>query len=223
MTAASRRWRWVGLIVLLFVTTAGCNPFLLPAFMMNDTVKPEHQIAKDNKEAKVLILTYGALETRNDLIGADRELTTLLAQRLAEGCKQNNERVSVVSNSKLQHFKDEHPNWKSLNVEEIGKYFEADYVIDLEIEQLTLYAPGSYNQFFQGQAQITVSLIDLSKPGEEPAMRKEYDCEYPRSRGLVPVSDTNPQKFRMDFLTRVATDISWFFTAHPVEDHYPCD
>src|SRR5579871_5633906 len=98
MTPAARRWRWAGLLVLLGVSTAGCNPFLLPAFMMYDTVKPKYAIASDQKEVKVLILTFGAqgVETRNDLLGAERELTALLGQHLTEACKQNKERVSVV-------------------------------------------------------------------------------------------------------------------------------
>jgi hypothetical protein len=224
---AAARWkRWAGLIVLLVLVTAGCNPFTMPFFLLgglDPKYDPDFRLANDKKDVKVVILTYCPLEMRPELAGADRELTSLLSQHLQSESKANKETIHVVSNSKLQRFKDEHPNWKALSPGEIGKYFDADYVIDLEITALTLYEQGSNNQLFRGRAGVSVAVIEVAKAGEEPVFRKEYDCEYPRTRGPVPISDSNPQKFRLEFLTRVATDLTWLFTAHTVQDNFPCD
>src|SRR5262249_4440659 len=138
---AVRRWQWVALITFLVVATAGCDPITMSYFLFSgfDTGLPaEKPIANSKKEVKVLILTTGASEWRPmELMGADRELTGLVAHHLTEQCKQNKERVTVVSAARWRHFKDEYPNWKSLSSEEIGKYFEADYVLDLEVNALT--------------------------------------------------------------------------------------
>jgi hypothetical protein len=225
MTAA-RCKRWAAVILLLLVATFGCNPLTMPFFLMggmDPKYEPDFRLANDKHEVRVAILTYSPLEMRPELAGADREMTSLLAQHLQQECKANKELVHIVSNSKLQRFKDEHPNWKSLSPGEIGKYFDADYVIDLEIDALTLYEQGSNNQLFRGRAEISVSVVEVAKRDEEPIFRKCYSCEYPRTRGPVPVSDSNPQKFRLEFLTRVATDLSWLFTAHTVQDNFPCD
>lgn len=224
IAVTTRRRRWAALLVFLGAATAGCNPVTMSYFLLSGLdsgVPAEKPIANDKKEVKVLILTTGASEWRPmELMGADRELTGLVARCLTEQCKQNKERVTVVSGARWQRFKDEHPNWKSLSDEEIGKYFEADYVLDLEINALSLYEPGSMNQFFRGHAEIGVSLLDMSKHGEEAPYHKPYQCEFPRTSGPVPVSDSNPQKFRDEFLNRVARDIAWLFTSHPVEDHF---
>jgi hypothetical protein len=228
MKTTSRRGLWAGVIVATLVATAGCDPVTSLYFLcsgMDPKDDPECKLVRDHKkQTKVVILTTSALETRPELLGADRELTTLLAQKLQEGFRENKEHVVVISGSKVQRFKDEHPNWKSLRAEDIGKYFDADMVIDLEVGSLTLYEPRSYNQFFRGQAEISIAVTDMSKVGDDPVIfKKEYTCEYPRSRGPVPVSDSNPQKFRLEFLTRVATDLSWLFTAHRSDENYPCD
>jgi len=228
MAAPARRWRLVGLLVAVVVATAGCNPitsmYFLAAGGQDPKMEPDCKLASDDKhkEVKIVILTYCPLEMRRELLGADRELSSLVGQKLTEEAKANKEQMSVVTSSKVQRYKDEHPNWQTMGPEEIGRYFRADYVVDLEIETLTLYQPLSNNQILRGNAEISVTVHDLHKPGEEPMFHNEYSCEYPRSRE-VPISDCSPQKFRLQFLTRVATDLSWFFTSHPVADHFPCD
>ncbi len=227
MAAPARRWCLAGLTLLTVLVTAGCNPLTMPFFLLwglDPKVEPECKLGVGKKkESRVVVLSYCALETRRELLGADRELTSLLCTKLGETAKKNKDNFTVVSPSKVQRFKDEHPNWKSLEVEKIGKYFDADYIIDLEIGALSLYLPNSNNQFLSGQAEITVSVVDLSKEGEEPIFHREYTCEYPKSRGPQPVADTSPGQFRLQFLSRVATDLSWYFTGHTVEDHFPCD
>ncbi|MBY0523916.1 MAG: hypothetical protein K2R98_10990 [Gemmataceae bacterium] len=227
MAPSARRWRLVGLLGLAILSTIGCNPLTSLYFLavgLDPKVEPDCRLASEdkNKEVKVVILTYCPLEMRQELLGADRELSSLLGQKLLEGTRANKEKITIVSPTKVQHYKDEHPNWQSNGPEVIGKYFRADYVIDLEINTLTLFQARSANQMLRGNAEISITVHDLSKPGEEPIFKDEYACEYPPSRE-VPISDCSPQKFRMQFLTRMATDLSWKFTSHPVADHFPCD
>jgi len=225
MVAPARRWQLAGLVLTTVLLTAGCNPLTLPFFLMwglDPKIDPECKLATDKKkDTKVVILTYCPIQQGRELHTADRELTSLLATRLQESAKRNKEKLTVISPSKVQRYKDEHPNWKTGGAEEVGKYFDADYVIDLEITALSLYLPNSHG-LLSGKAEISLVVVDMSDP-EEPIFKKEYATEYPKSRGPVPVSDTTPQQFRLQFLGRVATDLSWCFTAHPVDEHFPCD
>ncbi len=226
MAALAQRWRLAGALFLVVLVTAGCNPLTAPFFLAtwgDPKYEPDFKIAEGKREVRVLVLTYcSSLETRPELLGADRELTTLVAKKLVDGAKANKEKLTVVAGSTVQRYKDEHPNWQTMAPEEIGEHFRADYVIELEVDKLTLYEPLSNNQLYRGQAELSVKLHDVHKPGTEPVFHNEYAIEFPRSRP-IPVTDTNPRKFRLQFLTRVATDISWYFTAHTVADNFPCD
>jgi hypothetical protein len=222
-----RRWRLAGLVLAVVVCTAGCNPLTLPFFLMwgvDSKYDPECKLAvkEDKDEAKVVILTYSTLDWRPELLGADRELSNLLARKLTEACKANKEKVTVVSPLKVQRYKDAHPNWHAQGAQEIGKHFEADYVIDLELQSLGIYEPRSMNSLFRGETEISVAVLDVENEDEEPIFRKEYRRVYPKS-SPVAVSESSPQKFRMEFLAKVATDLAWVFTAHSTSDHYMCD
>lgn len=225
--ASCARWRhWIGLIVLALIATAGCNPLSTMAYFLALSGDPKvpaqcHLTREDKKPAKVVVLvSTGALETREQLIGADRELAGLLCTKLQEGCKANKENVVILPASRVQRYKDEHPNWQAMGAEDVGKYFRADYVIDMEIGAMTLFERRSANQMFRGNAEISVAVYDMHKSGDP--WNTVYTCEYPSSRP-VPVTDSTPQKFRLMFLTRVATELSWYFTGHDVSDHVPVD
>lgn len=224
-----QRWLLAGLITLAFCATA-CNPLTIPYFLMvglDPKVDPDCSLkekAKESKEGlKVVILASLPLETRQEFIGVDRELVSLLTAKLRDGFKQNKERIVVASSSWVQHWLEEHPNWKSMELAEVGKEIGADIIIDLEINRMSVYEEGSRNELYRGHADITVTVVDAREAENEPIFRKEYSTTYPRSRGPVPVTDVPLQGFRLSFLTRVATDLSWFFTAHPTGDEYSCD
>ncbi len=226
MTPCCRRWRWAGLILAAILVTAGCNPLTSLYFLMptgDDGVPPECKLTSDDKEKEVhiVILPSCALETRPEFLRVDRELAGLLVQKLMAGFKDKKQKIAFLPLSKVEKFKDEHPNWRALSPAEIGEHFHADYVIDLSIESLSLYEPDSHKMFYRGNTSITVNVIDVHNADEGPIFQKPYTCEYP-AKGPVPVdyANNNPQQFRMQFLTRVATELSWLFVSHPYEDHH---
>ncbi len=103
---------------------------------------------------------------------------------------------------------------------EAGKYFKADYGIDLEIKQFSLSMPLSYEQWLKGRADITVNLINLNKD-EEPKKSETYICSYPtETNGGMELNDSGNSKqlFAERFLQFVARQLSWKFTAHLREE-----
>ncbi|MCS6850994.1 MAG: hypothetical protein NZ700_07465 [Gemmataceae bacterium] len=215
-----------GSLVLAGVLTLGCNPIAVPYFLMfglEPKIDPPCRLAAPdkNREVRVMVLASSALETRPEFLRVERELASLLVRQLEKGFLQNKERVSVLPVSRVEKFKDEHPNWQVLSAQEIGQHFGADYVIDLEIHALSLYEKGSFNTFYRGHAEISVAVIDVHKPGEEPIFKDEYVIDYPRTSGPIPADGGHSlQQFRQAFLNRVATDLSWYFTSHKVEDDF---
>ena len=226
MAACRRRGVLAGLF-LVAAASAGCDMKTMAYFLLPDA-KDEaevRRIASDDprKEVKVAILTYGALEVRPEFIKADLQLSELLAKQLRELCEANDERVSIVQPRKVEAFKNTHPNWHTLDPAEVGQHFGADYVIYIEINSLAFYQPGTYRQFYQGKANLTLSLVNVRKPNDISSGPRELAFSYPsESRGgNVPVdSDTPPQVFRQKFLDYIGRQMAWQFTAHPTNQHH---
>lgn len=219
--------RWLRFAVLCVVAVAGpgCNVLAFPVFVlmgMNSKEDPPCKLASKDKEkeVQVVILASTGLETRTEFLRVDRELTSLLARHLTQGFKDNKEKVKLVSARKVDQFKDEHPNWKTMDLVKIGDYFDADYVIHLDILSISLYEPRSANQLFFGRAEIDVRVVDVNEPDEDPIFRKVYLTEYPKTRGPIPVGDGSPTQFKQTFLDHVSRQLSWYFTAHPYDDEF---
>jgi hypothetical protein len=214
-------------VLLAVVAGIGCNPLTMPFFMMfgvDSKYEPEFRLATPDHEVTVLVLAYNAPGAQIDQVGIDRQLGTQLANQMKDRCKANKEKVKIVPVHKVEKFKSEHPGWKSMGAGEIGKYFEADYVIDLEVVSVSLYEPGSHKTLYRGNCKIDLSVLDLHKPYDGPVFKKALSTEYPKTKGPIPVADdNNTEKFRDLFVNRIATDICWLFTAHQSEEHYQCD
>jgi hypothetical protein len=222
MTAFGRRCALAAGLVGLLALTHGCDFATLAYFLMPETKDPAtlRQLSckpeKDKKDPCVLILTYGGLETRAELVHADRQLAELLAGYLKESAEADGEKLTIVPQRKVEEYKNSHPNWqREADLARIGRAFGADYIIYLEVNSLTLYEPGNMNSLFRGRANLTVSLIDVNHP-DEPVRQEPYVCLYPsEARGPVNADFETPlEVFRQQFLTRVARELSWRFARH---------
>src|SRR5438270_7966363 len=154
----ARAWSraWAGVVfVLLGALGTGCNIGALPYFLGvgDDSRQPgDMRLAReDGKEVKVAVLVYSGVETRPEFITTDRELSGALTRQLQQSCERNKEKVSFVAPSKIQEFKNNHPDWHTMKLDEIGERFKADYVIYLELESMSLYEKGSANQLYHGR------------------------------------------------------------------------
>ncbi len=228
MTMTRRRAVLVGLLLASVAFGLGCNMLSLPYFIMQPEPKDPaamKQVAAKEKdqEVTVVILVSGGLETRPEFLRADRDLSFRIAKHLQELCKANEENVKVISPPKVEEFKNEHPGWRTMDTEEIARRFAADYVINVEVEQLSMYQRGSSNLLYRGEAQLSVTLVDASDPSvpTEAPIQIIYPDE---SRGgAIPIDDEPPQKFKADFFEKIATEVAWQFTAHPTSDSYRCE
>jgi hypothetical protein len=204
--------------------SVGCNIMALPFFLipgMDPMHEPMCKLAPEDKETqvKVIVLASTGLENRSDLVRSDRELSGLLVRQLQESFKKNKENVTIVSATRVEKYKDDHPDWQSESPAAIGKHFHADKVIELDIESLTLYKEGSSKTIFQGHAKIAVSVIDVHHPGDDPIFKHPFRAEYPKDRPIFSL-DSDPEQFRYQFMTTIARELSWYFDKHPMEDDH---
>jgi hypothetical protein len=222
MTVHGRRW-FLGLLAGAVGCTAGCDLgslmyFLMPDARENAVMKGLAEPKDSKKSPKVVILTYSGLETRAEFVHADRQLADLLGRQLAALAQANEEQLAIVPVRKVEEFKSNRSNWREMDLPAIGRHFQADYVVYLEINSLSLYEKGSANQLFRGRADINITLIDVNNPDE--TRQEPFTCTYPSdARGPVQVGfDANPLQFRQAFLGYVAKRLSWYFSRYPKRD-----
>ncbi len=215
MKLHARRWFLAGLFAAALC--GGCDPATLSYFLLPETKDaPElRRLASDDKkkEVKVAILTHTELETRPELIQADRQLAEYLAKQLRERCAENREKVTIIPTRRVEEYKSAHPRWH--DPLEVGRELKVDYVIYLEINSMSLYEKGSSNLMYRGRASVSVALVDVNHPDETPE-QTEISSEYPsEARGPLDASmDTSPMQFRAAFLNYLAKRLSWCFTGH---------
>src|SRR3954469_6102470 len=111
--------------VLVLAAGLGCNPLTAPFFLMfgvDSKEEPEFKLAATDKnhEVRIVVLAYTAPDVQTDQVGIDRQLATELIRQLDQRCKANKEKVKIIPVHKVERFKNDHPGWKSMGVEEIG-------------------------------------------------------------------------------------------------------
>ena len=221
-TRVTRRGMLLGVGVGLAATGLGCggmNPFLMLDYALSGgkaTTPAEFPLTPPDKkkDARVVILVSSKTGLPPDLTGVDKMLNAELIRLLADYTKLNEERVQVLKMPALDKFRDETPNWRSANPYDIGKKFEADYMIDVEIQEMDLFNPGSRGQWLQGRATISVNAYDLNKPLKEAAAKWEFPINFPQ-HGYEREVESRAQvsTFRMEFVQRIASNVAVKFSA----------
>ncbi len=220
------RWRLGGLLLLAFGLTLGCNPLTNLAFLLapDSQEQPKCVLTIPGKESTVVIFSTfgGPLPSNPMLIDTDWQLSYRLTQLLDELYKANKDRVKIVRPTQVKGYMNSHPKWRDQTPQDLGKHFAADFVINLEINNISLYDQKSANFFYHGNVDISVTVVDVSKPvGEGLIWEDVYQIEYPK--GPLEISEMSPGKFRQKFMDHIARELSQYFAAHEPREKYNAD
>jgi hypothetical protein len=219
------KWTILSALILLVASlSTGCitpaslaMPFML---FKEDKEEAKMPLTKEKKkEVTVVILASFAnpLESRPEVQTADRELCERLAQEMKKRFDANREKIKIVPYYKVKSFLNKDPDVTLSDKREIGRHFNADYVINLEINSMTFYE-GSYRQLFRGKTEIMVTVFDLkAEDGEGPVHNDIYRTEYP-TQGPLDAGNESVLSFRTMFMARLARELSRWFAAYPVDE-----
>src|SRR5947209_1345545 len=224
MTLLTPRRRLAGLLALATVLGTGCNPLLLGEFLFpglapkNQPTLMKLKPPPEKEVARVVIIASAPIDTSAEFVRVDRELTGALTKHIKNAYEANKQKINIISSRKVEQFKDDHPDWHTMELAEIGKRFGADYVIHLEIQSMSLYERGSANLMFRGRASIGVAAVDM-KHQEDDAVKQQFESTYPTdARGPVAVSDTNLIEFKTKFIESIAQRLTMYFVEHDTKD-----
>jgi len=231
LTVRDRRWHWsAGVLgVLLLSAGIGCDMATLTYFLIpwaDDTIPAQVKLTppKGQKEATVVIMgSFAGLETRPEFQTVDRELCDRLAAEIKRRAEDNRDRIKIVPYYQVKSYLNKELDPHMIDKRAIGKHFKADYVINLEINNMSLFE-GSYRQLFRGTTEISVTVFNVNQPnGEGPIYEEVYHTEYPARGPLDAEGGNSVLQFRTLFLNRLAKDLSRRFEAYPHDEKFDFD
>jgi hypothetical protein len=200
---------------------AGCNlqglSLFMPPFPFN-TIAPEYPLFAADKEIKLAIVagfSQSELEIREDLRAADRELPDYLGDMFRKQCAENRHSIKLVHQAEVRNYQLKALARGELSPVELGKHFGADYVLDLNIQSLSLFEKNIFPLKFRGQAEIAMHLYKIAAAdGKHEVFSKVY-CADDRLENDG--ANLDPAMLHGAFLMKVARDISRTFVAYRPE------
>jgi hypothetical protein len=226
MVTLTKRWPWAaGIIGLLTLSLGiGCDMATLSYFLIpwaDDKEPAECKLTppKGKKETTVIIMaSFAHLETRPEFQTVDKDLSDRVAGELKKRAEANKDKIKIIPYYQVKSYLNKELDPHLLDKREIGKHFQADYVINLEINSISLFE-GSYRQLFRGTTEIDVTVFDVNQPsGEGPIFENIYHTEYPSHGPLDAGGGNSVALFRSAFLNRLGKDLSRYFQPYPHDE-----
>ncbi|MBA4063728.1 MAG: hypothetical protein C0501_08445 [Isosphaera sp.] len=214
----ARRAVWGTLAV---VAATGCNPLTTIAFLTHKDVKvpAEAPLAfaegpKKNKEEVVVALFINQAAGHNlEFAQAEATLASELARRLPEMSKDGKQKIAVVPPKDVNRYKMKNPGWRTTDFSKRGRELGADFVLDINLDKMAMFQPGSQNNVYEGRADVTVDVYDVDAGPGEPKHACVHGFSYPRT-GFRDAGSMPQSAFRKLFLENLAVEIARLHVDH---------
>jgi hypothetical protein len=167
---------------------------------------------KKGKESVVAVFVSIAPGIGPVFAGSEGKLASEIAEKLPQMAKESKQKVVVLEPALVNKFKLNDPNWKQMHPSEWGKKLGADFVLDIHLEKMSLYQPGSLNQLYEGQADVTADVYDvdaepLQVNSDEPKYNYVHPFKYPHT-GAFDAGTIPQNRFKQDYLEHLAAELA---------------
>jgi hypothetical protein len=223
----NKRWWVAAALATALIGSLGCNPLSIMGYLSSswgpNTIDPPCPLTYPDKESKVVIFCTFDPESPPNLTTfphADQEVAQMLTTVLRDRFKENGDKVKLAPASKVISYQSQHSDWVLESKKAIGKHFDADLIVFLELKAMTLSEGGS---LLKGHVEIGVKVYDVHEPeGEMLKFTHWIECKYP-STEFEDSFQTTKAVFREKFLNRIAKDLAHLFAAYPPRDKMDLD
>jgi hypothetical protein len=182
--------------------SGGCRSAIATAlyFFRGNEVAPEYKGLK-GKTVAVVCRQPAGLDYASSGVGADivREMSKLLQEKVSK--------IKVVDAQKINKWCDEN-NWE--DYAEVGKAFNADLVVGVELERFSVYQAQT---LYQGKANATLRVYDCKDGGKVLFEKILPQTVYPPN-AFIQTSDIQETQFRREFIGVLADQIARHFYSH---------
>jgi hypothetical protein len=200
--------RLVGLAAVMLSNTGCLKEALFIGLLVGGppSVEPEFDKWTKNsmtdKGVTVAVVCFAPKEILLNNFKVDQFLSKFVANRLHQ------HQIKVINPDRIDAWMDQNPNWE--RAVEIGEEFGVTYVINIDLENYSLYEKDSPN-FYRGRSQAHIRVWEIDEDGEgekvyEKSLNSVYPLAAPRS-----TSEEALSTFRRKYLTRLSEEIGRLF------------
>jgi hypothetical protein len=221
-----RKWA-IGAICcyLVVLLTNGCNS--LNPFAICNFGGPTHREAayplvftdgpKKGKDVEVALFISIAPGPGPELARCDVKLANDIARILPEMAKENKQKITVLDQVVVNKLQLKNPNWKLIHGSERGRALGVDFVLDISVDKMSFYQPGSQNQFFEGHAEVNVEVYEVDAGPVEPKYHYVYEFKYPYP-GMMDTVRPPFTRFKQESLEHLALELCKQHFQHKKDD-----
>ena len=219
-----RAWAILAPVVLLWMVI-GCGPTTLAMMLRpfsDDKEDPKCKIVDPDKEITVLLAChFQNLEVRPELMSADQQLVDALATELNKRYKENGNKVKIVPPTRVRGELMKLREWNPPALREVAEKYQADYLIAIDIQKLSLVLPNSYAALFNGQCDLHVRVMDVHAPILDGYKFEDFyhQTDFPQNRP-IDAQNSSADMFRGMFVRKMASDLAKWFAAYPSDEKF---
>ena len=202
--ARNHTWCMAALATVVMFSTTGCVHSILATgiylFQGGDIVPAECEALEDQRVV-VICRPPSSHEYRH--AGAARDIGKQTSRLLKEKVSG----IDVVSPNEVDNWVDEQ-DWD--NFKDLGQAVKATRIVYIELDNFDLYKGST---LYQGDAEVNVTVYDMTDRGEEIWERNIGQILFPRNSG-IPAADKPVQKFQAQFVDIVSQQVASHFYKH---------
>lgn len=202
------RFRLLLTALVVCVSISGCQQFVIISYLLHGPPSIEPDFDAETGESMsvpdvtVAVVCFTPKELKWKFPQLDEQVATHVAHRLGRNY------IEMIHPDYVKAWVDEHPDWEK--AEEIGKAFNTDYIIEIELADFSLYE-GTSTTLYRGRTEAYVHVVKIYKDGDsERIFSKEIDFVYP-TQVARPTTDLSMVEFRKEYLSVLSKKIGWLF------------
>lgn len=186
--------RMCWMLVLVCTVASGCN-LLTPLIFIGEHKKKVSPEFDKLANSRVVILVWTDQSTLFDYPHARLELATYVGDKLFAELTQRDPGTELVDSAEVEDFLQQNLD-AQIDPYAVGKHFDADYVVHLEILEFQIRDP-ELPQLLRGRIHASVTVFDV-RTDRDVALTFELTpvrCTFPE-HGPVLMTATNSEEIR---------------------------
>ncbi|MCY2988171.1 MAG: hypothetical protein NTY19_09950 [Planctomycetota bacterium] len=208
-----RRFLVVVVFAWLAITQSGCaSLFSTIMYYVNggDNIDAEYNGLQKKKVAIVCVSNSSSTGPSSAPGMLERSVGMLLTLK--------GKNIKVLPQDEVANWIDSN-DWNQLDYREIGRGVHADMVLAIDLSRFSLHEGST---LYRGQADVTVTVYDMSDNGKVAFRRNLPDFSFPQN-GARHSTEMSEAKFRTLFVEILAQHVARYFFPYPVQEDFAKD
>lgn len=132
--------------------------------------------------------------------------------------RQKGDEIDVIHEDEIADWIDTN-GWDEMDYREIGRGVEADMVVAMDIEDISLHEGRT---LYKGRATLVVSVYDMEDKGSVVFRRTISDFSFPKNSARH-TTEMSESRFRSLFVTVLSQQVAKYFCAYNLEEEFARD